>query len=158
MAAESPRRGAIASWSPEKAFGFIASDRGGRHLFFHDSAVCDPTLLLVPDIEVVYEIELDERGRPRATNVRGPDYRDSGPVAVEGFVESWRGTHGLILDAVTGRRFFCHFNDIEGTGYRALREGQRVSFSVVRLSDKQGRQRFEARKVRPLEDNEIEEE
>lgn len=55
-----------------------------------------------------------------------------------GTCEAWRGTYGF-LEAADGRRYFCHFSDIAGTGFRELRPGQVVQFDLGR--DDQGRAR-----------------
>lgn len=40
------------------------------------------------------------------------------------------------IDADDGREIFAHYEHIEGTGYRNLYEGDRVSFTVKQNGDK----------------------
>jgi CspA family cold shock protein len=47
----------------------------------------------------------------------------------------------------SGPDLFCHFSAINMPGYRILKEGQKVSFTVVK-----GDKGFQAAEVTPLED------
>lgn len=54
--------------------------------------------------------------------------------------------YGFVTQDESGPDLFVHFKSIEGSGFRALKEGQRVSFEVV-----QGQKGEQADRVRPEE-------
>lgn len=64
-------RGIIHRWNAERAFGFLRPDHGGdRDVFAH---VTDFPRDLVPAVGMCVEYDIvDDRGRPKAVNVRAP--------------------------------------------------------------------------------------
>ncbi|KAK5996433.1 Major cold shock protein CspA [Cladobotryum mycophilum] len=51
--------------------------------------------------------------------------------------------YGFVTADSDNQDYFVHFRAIEGSGFRALKEGQRVSFEIV-----QGQKGLQADKVR----------
>ncbi len=62
-------QGRITDWRDEKGFGFIGPFGGGDRVFFHISSMTSRSRRPALDDRVVYTLEKDERGRPRATDV-----------------------------------------------------------------------------------------
>ena len=52
---------------------------------------------------------------------------------------------GFITPANGGEDLFAHFKEIQGTGFKTLKEGQRVEFLV-----KRGPKGLQASQIRPL--------
>jgi uncharacterized membrane protein YsdA (DUF1294 family)/cold shock CspA family protein len=63
-------KGRITKWNAERGFGFVTPAGGGERVFLHITALSDRRCQLAEDEIVTYELELDERKRPRAVNVR----------------------------------------------------------------------------------------
>lgn len=61
--------GKISSWKDEKGFGYITPHGGGPRVFFHITALTDPSHRPEGQEVVSYELGEDERGRPRAYQV-----------------------------------------------------------------------------------------
>lgn len=62
-------QGRITDWRDEKGFGFIVPFGGGDRVFFHISSMTSRSRRPVLYDRVVYTLEKDERGRPRAADV-----------------------------------------------------------------------------------------
>jgi cold shock protein len=62
--------GTVRNWNPERGFGFIAGDSGGKDVFVHVSSLVDKSLeCLNPGWRVSFELDLDHQGRQRAKRV-----------------------------------------------------------------------------------------
>jgi cold shock CspA family protein len=86
--------------------------------------------------------------RDPALDVRRPDLLG---VRREGTVRWWKEDAGYgRITADDGEILFAHFSGIEGSGFRSLEEGQRVSFVWDGGIQDHGRRRAEG--VRPLDD------
>ncbi|WP_339843886.1 cold shock and DUF1294 domain-containing protein [uncultured Halopseudomonas sp.] len=64
------QRGTLLSWDDNKGFGFIQPEGGGAKLFVHISVMRGDARPQQGD-NVLYLVGEDERGRPRATHMRG---------------------------------------------------------------------------------------
>jgi len=53
--------------------------------------------------------------------------------------------YGFITPEGGGQDLFAHFKEIQGTGFRSLKEGQRVEFEI-----KEGPKGLQASQIRPL--------
>ena len=63
-------KGIISDWNDERGFGFIQPAEGGARVFLHIKAIRDRTARPINGKRVTYELGRDDRGRPRAENVR----------------------------------------------------------------------------------------
>lgn len=63
-------KGRVTQWNAERGFGFVTPAGGGERVFLHITALSDRRSQLAEDEIVTYELELDQRKRPRAVNVR----------------------------------------------------------------------------------------
>lgn len=54
--------------------------------------------------------------------------------------------YGWITPDTGGKDVFCHYSAIDGTGFRVLNEGERVSFEIV-----EGKRGLQASNVKRLE-------
>lgn len=63
------RTGTIVSWKPEKGFGFIAPEDGGKEIFVHIKALGSNARPPVPGTKVTYVESSDNQGRLRAERV-----------------------------------------------------------------------------------------
>lgn len=63
-------KGIISDWNDERGFGFIQPAEGGARVFLHIKAIRDRTVRPINGKRVTYELGRDDRGRPRAENVR----------------------------------------------------------------------------------------
>jgi uncharacterized membrane protein YsdA (DUF1294 family)/cold shock CspA family protein len=70
----------VAEWKDDKGYGFVAPSLGGERVFLHISGFSRRARRPLENELVTYEVTLDERGRPRASNVRF----SSEPVAASG--------------------------------------------------------------------------
>ena len=66
-----PQTGAIKFFNPEKGYGFIKPDDGGRDIFVHITAVEQAGLkTLAEGARVSFDIEPDKKGKgPKAVNL-----------------------------------------------------------------------------------------
>ena len=64
-------KGRITQWNAKRGFGFVNPVGGGEQVFLHITALSDRRRQWAEGEIVTYELELDERKRPRAVNVRG---------------------------------------------------------------------------------------
>jgi CspA family cold shock protein len=63
--------GTVAWFNPQKGYGFITPDDGGKDVFVHISAVERAGLNSLRDGQKVsYDQETDQRGKPSATNLK----------------------------------------------------------------------------------------
>ena len=60
--------GTVKWFNPEKRFGFITPDEGGKDLFVHQAGIADGDSL-AEGAKVTYDAEDSDRG-PKAVNVR----------------------------------------------------------------------------------------
>ncbi len=91
-----------------------------------------------------------ERGRNRPGEEKGPRREGKSVEALEmsrGTVKwfSDQKGYGFITPEEGGEDLFVHYSNIEGEGFKTLREGQEVEFEVA-----QGRKGLEAIKVNAL--------
>jgi cold shock CspA family protein len=63
-------QGRIESWNDERGFGFVVQNATGSKAFVHISAFAKRHRRPVVGALVTYEVGRDERGRPRAVDVR----------------------------------------------------------------------------------------
>jgi len=63
-------QGRIESWNDERGFGFVVQNSTGKKAFVHISALSDRRQRPVVGALVTYEEGKDDRGRPRAVDVR----------------------------------------------------------------------------------------
>ena len=63
-------RGTITDWNDERGFGFVLPSAGGSRVFLHARALTPGQRRPRGSEAVTYELEFDERRRPRAANVR----------------------------------------------------------------------------------------
>ena len=61
-------QGRLAKWNDDKGFGFITPNGGGDGVFLHIKALHRGASRPVEGDLIAYELELDERKRPRAKN------------------------------------------------------------------------------------------
>jgi len=84
-------KGIISDWNEERGFGFIQPAEGGGRVFLHIKAIRDRTVRPINGKRVTYELGCDDRGRPRAENVRDsltPPTRWPRKVTLDGHVPS----------------------------------------------------------------------
>jgi uncharacterized membrane protein YsdA (DUF1294 family)/cold shock CspA family protein len=62
--------GTLASWNPDRGFGFIAPERGGPQIFVHIRAFPQGTTMPVVGSKLDYEVEVTADGKTRARFVR----------------------------------------------------------------------------------------
>jgi len=63
-------KGKIAEWNDDRGFGFIAPAEGGARVFCHIKAFTERSGRPEAGKIVTYDLAKDERGRPRATQIR----------------------------------------------------------------------------------------
>ena len=63
-------KGTLTDWNDDRGFGFIQPAEGGARVFFHISAFRERAQRPVNGNVLTYELAKDERGRPRAQQVR----------------------------------------------------------------------------------------
>jgi CspA family cold shock protein len=64
--------GTIKFFNPDKGYGFIKPDDGGRDIFVHITAVEQAGLKTLPEgARIAFEIEPDKKGKgPKAVNLK----------------------------------------------------------------------------------------
>jgi len=62
-------KGKIASWNPDKGFGFITPNNGGKRVFVHIKAFCSSTKEPKINQVVTYGLSTDKQGRVCADGV-----------------------------------------------------------------------------------------
>jgi uncharacterized membrane protein YsdA (DUF1294 family)/cold shock CspA family protein len=73
-------KGKICEWNDDRGFGFIAPAEGGPRVFCHIKAFTDRSIRLEVGKVVTYEIAKDDRGRPRASQVRYAESTKPPPI------------------------------------------------------------------------------
>lgn len=68
-------KGTLIEWNDDRGFGFIQPAEGGERVFCHISAFRERDRRPTRGQILVYELMRDERGRPRAQQVRYPGPR-----------------------------------------------------------------------------------
>ena len=63
-------KGKISEWNDDRGFGFIAPSEGGARVFCHIRAFTDRSSRPEAGKTVTYELAKDDRGRPRAAQIR----------------------------------------------------------------------------------------
>lgn len=63
-------QGRIETWNDQRGFGFVVQNATGAKAFLHISALAERGRRPVVGALVTYEVGRDERGRPRALDVR----------------------------------------------------------------------------------------
>ena len=63
-------KGRISEWNDDRGFGFIAPSEGGARVFCHIKSFTERSSRPEIGKAVTYELASDERGRPRANQVR----------------------------------------------------------------------------------------
>ena len=63
-------KGKISEWNDDRGFGFISPFEGGERVFCHIKAFADRSTRPTIGKIVTYDVSRDERGRPRATQIR----------------------------------------------------------------------------------------
>jgi cold shock CspA family protein len=66
-------QGRIETWDDQRGFGFVVQNGTGKKAFVHISALADRGRRPVVGALLTYEVGNDERGRPRAIEVRFVD-------------------------------------------------------------------------------------
>ena len=66
------QQGSVKFFNPEKGYGFIKPDDGGRDIFVHITAVEQASLTTLNEGQrVTFEIEPDKKGKgPKAVNLK----------------------------------------------------------------------------------------
>jgi uncharacterized membrane protein YsdA (DUF1294 family)/cold shock CspA family protein len=74
-------KGKISEWNDDRGFGFIVPSEGGERVFCHIKAFTERSAR--PEIGkiVTYDLAEDDRGRPRATQIRYSGVARQPPVA-----------------------------------------------------------------------------
>ena len=67
-----PQTGTIKFFNPDKGYGFIKPDDGGRDIFVHITAVEQAGLKTLPEgARITFEVEPDKKGKgPKAVNLQ----------------------------------------------------------------------------------------
>ena len=63
--------GIVKFYNPNRGFGFIAPETGGKDVFVHATALESAGLSALADGQrVAFDLELDRQGRPAAINLK----------------------------------------------------------------------------------------
>ena len=67
-----PQTGSIKFFNPDKGYGFIKPDDGGRDIFVHITAVEQAGLKTLPEGgRITFDVEPDKKGKgPKAVNLK----------------------------------------------------------------------------------------
>eukprot|EP00388_Colpodella_angusta_P014261 GDKJ01035666.1.p2 GENE.GDKJ01035666.1~~GDKJ01035666.1.p2 ORF type:complete len:158 (+),score=54.15 GDKJ01035666.1:1-474(+) len=88
----------IVKWfDVKKGYGFITPDDGSEDLFVHHSALkCEGFRSVKVESKVEFEKTIDDRGKPKAVNVTGPngDFCEPSPPPERSFDNERRGGFG----------------------------------------------------------------
>ena len=74
-------KGKISEWNDDRGFGFIAPAEGGARVFCHIKAFTERSSRPEVGKTVTYDLAKDDRGRPRATQIRYAGAPRPPPVA-----------------------------------------------------------------------------
>jgi len=126
--------GVVKKWNADKGYGFIGPDDGSKDVFAHGSTIQQEDVkMLFEGEKVQYVVKVEEDGRLKATEVRGPDggnlqgkWEETDEVKT-GTVARWRGDKGFgfITPDEGEKDVFAHVNE---TGV-ALSEGTKVEYT-----------------------------
>jgi len=74
-------KGKISEWNDDRGFGFIAPSEGGARVFCHIKAFTERSARPEVGKTVTYDLAKDDRGRPRASQIRYAGTMRPQPVA-----------------------------------------------------------------------------
>jgi CspA family cold shock protein len=153
-------RGTVKAYYVDKGFGFIACDDGGPDVFLHQSAIqTDGFRCVKAGTKCQFNYTLRE-GKPTATKLAGRDgaplpiyqtkkdaMENSDPNALTGSVKWFNKERGFgfIVQDTGEPDMFVHVGQCEGLH---LEEGQKVTYKIKTLQNKDGTTKLTATDVK----------
>jgi len=152
--------GTVKRW--KGSFGFIAPDSGGDDIFVHQSVLkLEGFRSLVPNEKVSFDVEEEDGGRKKATNVTGPNGGEllglwaEGEDHKTGTVARWRMDKGFgfIKPEDEGSEdIFVHrsFIQCQEENDPALGQGETVWYTVIEENGRSKAGKVTGQHVRPV--------
>ena len=153
-------RGHVKWFDTTKGYGFVVADDGAGDILLHGNVLRVFGFTSVAEgAEIMLQVQVTERGRQAVevvdivpvphpageVPVPPPEGVAAGPLS-PARVKWFDRVKGFgFLTPESGPDLFVHFRAIEGSGFRSLKEGQKVTFEAV-----QGQKGMQADKVQVL--------
>lgn len=121
-------KGKVKFFNAGKGFGIIMDDSDNSEIFIHFSQINDEAKILLENEEVEYDIIDTDKGKNAINLERSLD-------RIVGKVESFQSGYGYIKAQNSDEKYFLHYTDLEGEGFKKIEDDFEVEFSPD-LSDK----------------------
>lgn len=115
--------GVVSFFNVERGFGRIKTSNNPHGIFVHFSDVEEQARILVANEMVRFKMTQTDKG-PQAKQVTRITERRTGCIT------HYEKGYGYIEDHLTQQRFFFHFSDVLGSGFRKIERGFEVEFSA----------------------------
>jgi CspA family cold shock protein len=140
-----PSFGVLYEWNSGKGLGLIRPDGGGHDIAFDFKALSSSSAATIKALQAGMRVEFDVAQGPKGPIARNVRAVSAAPIApaptikvsagmtdVAGTVKSFNDAkgYGYITPDAGGADIFVTFAAIKGSGYKVLREGQKVRFDV----------------------------
>lgn len=122
------KNGKVKFFNAGKGFGIIIDDSTNIEIFIHFSQINDEAKVLLENEVVEYEIVDTPKGKNAVNLERSLD-------RLVGKVESFQSGYGYIRSLTSDERYFLHYTDLEGEGFKKIEDDFEVEFSPD-LSDR----------------------
>lgn len=120
-------KGKIKFFNPSKGFGMI-NDSENYEVFIHFSQIDDEAKILLENEEVEYDIIESDKGK-NAISLQRISERKVGKI------DSFQSGFGFIKALDIDEKYFIHYSDLEGDGYKNIEDDNEVEFSPT-ISDR----------------------
>lgn len=114
--------GKVKFFDAKKGFGIINDDSDSSEVFFHFSQVMDDSKILLENEKVEYDITETEKGK-NAINLLREFERKVGKI------DSFQSGFGFIKTLDSDEKYFVHYTDLEGEGYKKIEDDNEVEFT-----------------------------
>lgn len=122
------QKGKVKFFNAGKGFGIIIDDTTSSEIFIHFSQINDEAKILLENEEVEYEVTDSEKGKNAINLERSLD-------RLVGKIESFQSGYGFIKSLSSDERYYLHYTELEGEGFKKIEDDYEVEFSPD-LSDK----------------------
>jgi Cold shock proteins len=116
------KKGKVKFFNAGKGFGIVIDDSDNSEVFIHFSQIIDDAKILLENEEVEYDVNKSEKGL-NAMNLHRSFERRIGRI------DSFQSGYGFIKEQTSEEKYFIHYSDIEGDGFKKIEDDFEVEFT-----------------------------